>query len=515
MVAGVAAWVAAGCTVPFGPGYIIEKQRIEVTYSQSAPDRVSVRAWYRMKNTGTQPLEEIHFQLPYKDRADNLRLDWGGQALTSKNVPGAEVEFSAQFSAPWTRKDRRELVLSYDLRIADTSHSLGEGHGPFFFFPSGGWYPYLLPPRGSLSEGGAPPDEWDLVVSVPEAYQVHASGTQRGQGRSGNRDNANTSYRFEQKSATDFDPFVVAVPFSDQHVYQGNERVHLWVEIASDNESRSYQLKALARSNEFGEYLYLGQESIYFNTEFGPQETARGEVWMIDCPGGATVGYDQPGRFRMVAPDKRWEPIADCLTLPQTVVAPVSSGSLDPPGSFVAPIHEDANKEKDHPIPSLDVQLAATWFPFAVHDAPGGPWFPMSGTPDYMAVAFTIMKNPSKRGDYIRQLIGRVDSDPEGAKNALASTKKIEDARIRSELFFLALEDRCGAPNVHHALARILRILRGGTWGVNDLRSAMEAECGADLAEFFRQWLNRPGIPDEFRARYIGTPAAKPASGGH
>jgi aminopeptidase N len=75
------------------------------------------------------------------------------------------------------------------------------------------------------------------------------------------------------------------------------------------------------------------------------------------------------------------------------------------------------------------------------------------------------------------------------------------------------MEDRCGAPTVHRALARIVRILRGKTWSVSDLRSAMEAECGADLADFFRQWLIRPGIPDDFRARYIGAPAAVKPTG--
>jgi len=196
-----------------------------------------------------------------------------------------------------------------------------------------------------------------------------------------------------------------------------------------------------------------------------------------------------------------------CLPMPQGIPGPIFFQNFELPELFVAPEHIVPSKQVT-PSPSMDVQLAATWFPFAVHDAPDGPWFPMSGTPDYMALSFTISKNPSKRVDYIRQLIGRVDSDPEGAKENLESAKNIETARIRSELFYLALEDRCGEPNVHHALARIVRILRGQTWGVTDLRSAMEAECGGDLADFFREWLIRPGIPESFRARYMNAPAA-------
>ena len=36
----------------------------------------------------------------------------------------------------------------------------------------------------------------------------------------------------------------------------------------------------------------------------------------------------------------------------------------------------------------------------------------------------------------------------------------------------------------------------------NDLRVAIQLETGEDPAEFFRLWLNQPGIPDEFRKKY-------------
>ncbi len=77
-------------------------------------------------------------------------------------------------------------------------------------------------------------------------------------------------------------------------------------------------------------------------------------------------------------------------------------------------------------------------------------------------------------------------------------------ARAESTLFFLALEDRCGAQNVHKGIARASRLLRGETWGLPDLRSSVEAaECGGPVLEgFFREWMHGPGIPAEFRARY-------------
>jgi hypothetical protein len=499
-IAGAVAWVAAGCSGVLGPAYTIEKQRIEVTYSKSAPNRVSVRAWYRMKNIGTPPIEEVHFRLPYKDRIENLRVQWGGETIASQAVAGTDAEFSARFGSHWNQKVRKEFEVAYDLKIANTALSSGGSRGPFFFLPSGGWYPYLLPPAGMFAAGGPPPEKWDLIVNIPQDYVTHGSGTPRGHVHSGNGANAGSSYRFELKPGTDFDPFVVAGPYIEKQANSGSETVFLW----------SAQALSDSREREIGGRFT--EEAAYFTAEFGLKDGTKGQVWMIECPAGASIGYDRPGRFQAAAPGKQWSSIVDCLTVPQAVIVPASFDNFDSPGSYVAPAHEDPSK-KESSFPSVDVQLAATWFPFAVHDTADGPWFPMSGTPDYMALAFTISKNPSKRADYIRQLIERVDSDPEGAKDNLESSKKIETARIRSELFYLAMEDRCGAPTVHRALARIVSILRGQTWSVSDLRSAMEAECGADLADFFRQWLIRPGIPDDFRARYIGAPAAVKPTG--
>jgi hypothetical protein len=413
-------------------------------------------------------------------------------------VAGTEVGFSMHFGAPWNQKDRKEFVLNYDLKIVNAKLSLGGDRGPFFFLPSGGWYPNLLPPPGALATGGTSPNRWDLIVSAPQGYLVHASGSLHGQDRSGTRGDNGAFHRFEQKLGTDFDPFVVAGPYFEQQIHSRSETVFLWsVKPLPDPLARTIGKK-------------LGEEAAYFTVEFGLKDATKEQVWRVGCPEGSVIGYDQPGLFRTPAPGSHWPGIVDCQTMPQGVVVPIELEDFDDPGSFLgAPYDRSRSMLR---FSSVEPQLAATWFTFGVHAGPDGPMFPMSGTPDYMALAFNLSKNDADRGASIRELIHHVDSDPEAAKETLGSAKNIEIARVRSELFFLALEDRCGAANVHHALAHIVRSLRGKTWDVSDLRSAMEAECGADLAGFFRQWLYRPGIPEEFRARYAGTPAAKPAS---
>src|ERR1022692_4789135 len=56
--------MAGVCAAALGPGYTIEKQVVEVSYTQQAPDRVSVRASYQAKNIGTKPLRALDIQPP-------------------------------------------------------------------------------------------------------------------------------------------------------------------------------------------------------------------------------------------------------------------------------------------------------------------------------------------------------------------------------------------------------------------------------------------------------------------
>ena len=72
----------------------------------------------------------------------------------------------------------------------------------------------------------------------------------------------------------------------------------------------------------------------------------------------------------------------------------------------------------------------------------------------------------------------------------------------KAELFLLALEAQCGKEKLRRALAWMVRSLRGKPVDYEDLRSALEAETRQNLSEFFRVWLNHPGIPGDFRARY-------------
>ncbi|MGH7839674.1 MAG: hypothetical protein ACREQC_17895, partial [Candidatus Binataceae bacterium] len=75
-------------------------------------------------------------------------------------------------------------------------------------------------------------------------------------------------------------------------------------------------------------------------------------------------------------------------------------------------------------------------------------------------------------------------------------------ALAKAPLFFVALEDTCGAISMREGLRRLVALLRGQQVGYTDLRSALEQSSGKNLGEIFRTWLNRKGIPADFRSRY-------------
>ncbi len=48
----------------------------------------------------------------------------------------------------------------------------------------------------------------------------------------------------------------------------------------------------------------------------------------------------------------------------------------------------------------------------------------------------------------------------------------------------------------------MLSARQGRGFDLDDLIAAFEQETHQNVAEFVRLWMKRPGVPDEFRARY-------------
>ena len=462
-----------GCAAAFGPGYTVEKQRVEVTYTQQAADKVSIRASYDVKNTGTKPLSVLEIQPPYSEiiQPGDLHVEWRGKTVefSAPATDNDENELGIPLPEDWKIGESGEFVVSYDLKISPDQFGIGSNHEPAFFLPSSGWLPILLPAHGAFATGGKPPAKWDLVVSVPDRYHVRTSGENRGKDKHGTPPGA----IFQQKPGTNYDAYVAAGPYIEQQVHTSGGTVVFW----TANPLTSQRLAELGK--------LISADSSFFGSEFGAGDAKKSPIWLIECPPGASA-----------LPDRPWVSVKGCLTQPNSVVVPAEYLGAAAPEEYMK---------------SIDLQLAATWLYFSARPTRYGALFPVAAIPDYAAVALGVSRKPESRFAAIQDLMRRVDAIPDGGKplvrvDAKDSPELKDRARAESVLLFFALEDRCGAQNVRKGIARASRLLRGQTWGLSDLRSAVESECGGPVLEsFFREWMHGSGIPAEFRARYSRT----------
>lgn len=459
-----------GCAVPFGRSYLVERQRIEVSFQPAQPDRVSVHALYKLKNAGLPAIESLEIRLPDPANftVENVQAEWLGHPSSGKAIADFKDEFHFDFGNSLKTKASGEFDLRYDLKLSSTSTS-AENHFSFFL-PSFGWYPRLLAAEGPLGSGGAWPPKWELDVSVPENYSVHASGRESGRTHHAGE----TQWKFRQ-TLHDYLPFVAAGNYSTREIRSGTTNVELWP-VSPVNDARA---KTLADR--------LAADDRYFAAEFGTSVKEASKLWVIECAGLSASGETPP-----------WLGTSGCMTVPDAAIVPASF------------LTRSAGDDDAGVLRSIDMQLAASRFYFVARIDRAGPVYPLAAANDYAVFSLEASRTAGSRDAAVRNLIARLDATPAAnTAKALTSVTREEPvevreaAHLRSELFYIALEDRCGEKAVHRALARIFRVMQGSAWSLNELRSAVEAECGQDLASFFHEWLDHPGIPAEFRAHYL------------
>src|SRR5438552_18743076 len=122
-LSSIAAFWAAGCAVPIGPGYAIEKQQVRVQFVPASEPRIRIDAEYTLRNTGNQPLSELELRLPGRRRFhfDEPRATGDATTLTL----GASTENARNggigLPQPWATRARHMLHLSVAHLPAPTS----------------------------------------------------------------------------------------------------------------------------------------------------------------------------------------------------------------------------------------------------------------------------------------------------------------------------------------------------------------------------------------------------------
>jgi hypothetical protein len=469
-----------GCAVPLAPGYSIQKQTITVQFVPGSRPHLAVRAEYHLANVGNAPLDSIEVGLPgHKSFGrENLRVQINGRDVASaiaRDEDADEGESSSSdawpvvwhipFSPAWPRKQKRNLLITYDLTAASEPRARMYLSPTVFYLNDSGWFPDLLAPKSFLAKDLVRPDPSELDIIVPQNFLAHGSGGLRGVKKS----SAETEYRFRIRK-DDFDPFVIAGQYHEQRVTTSDGSVDFWMLGSSPASDPQEEGKRVSAAQKF-----------YENT-FGLLPKSVKTITLVD--------------FRIDWKENMDSSAAEAAILPGVVLTPVS---VPLPGDLgTAPILEE---------PSLD--LARTWFQKLIIPQ-NGAW---SLADALSAYSFSSASHGSLKQSEWEEAVGdllhlydlRASKAVEKPIASLAATDppaQIRIGDIKAELFVFAIEDHCGTDNLNHAVAHMVSALHFQQYGYDDFRSAVEEECHQDLGPFFRSWLNDKGIPADFRAKY-------------
>jgi len=465
----------SSCAVPLAPGYQIEKQSITVRFVPGAPPHLAIRAQYRLANVGTAPLDSVELGLPSEKGFGlaNLRVKIDGREVTpqrerSETSAPAEGETAVAetwpstwripFESRWSRRQRKNLVLEYDLTATPAPDPRMSIAANAFYLNDSGWFPDPISIKALLATDVVRPDPSDLIVDVPANFVATASGEPRGTHKTGNE----TELRFLLHK-DDFDPYVAAGQYQQQTVSTAGASVVIWTFKPITAEQAQITATPIAAAMKF-----------YSQTFGSPPKNMKAII---------------------VADLNAESAFTDATILPGVVFNEILQQRDGFDVRLVLQIHE--------------LDLADTWFGHMITPR-ADAWLLADAISAY---AFSLSSGVSKdnKMEWSRSVQGLLqDYDRHTSKAvekpmiSLISTDSPEQVLIgdaKAELFMFALEDKCGRENLEHAIAHMVYALRGQEYGYMDLRAALEQECHQDLSSVFATWLDQTGIPADFRAR--------------
>jgi hypothetical protein len=458
-----AACCLAGCAASLGPGYIVEKQEIQVSFLPQPEPHVHVVAEYHLRNTGIRELDSLDVRLPGRRfRPAEFTVSWdGGELPLATSVANAR-DTILRFPKTWPVGDSRTIQFAYDLRSATTQEGALGFSPDAFDLPAEGWTPALPQARGPFGFGGVPPNKWELVIRVPSGFLVHASGGREKHSAK----NAEMDFRFEQK-ATDLNPFVVAGRYRETHPdLPGNQQLRVW----SRTDVSRAQLQQATEA--------LSKTLATYDSLFATRGKTRPPLWIVECPENAGCFSQRSTAYGALLYGESSGDSAEMISRDTILFDPRAASAR--PEALAGPA------------------LASGWLGYGQNPGFYEQQPPMSALPAFAAaLALEVSTGRQVREGIIRRALAQIP-----VHASLESNSDPAVSRAKSFLLFYALRDRVGADLFQKAMRHMLFARRQRGFDLSDLISAVEEENHQDIGPFVRQWIKRPGVPDQFRARY-------------
>ena len=479
------ALIESSCAVPLAPGYRILKQSADIRFVPGSPPELQVAANYKLVNTGNSDLTFVDVKFPDKAAfgRTNLRVELDGKPVALTSLPSEYEQtdpnaFRMSFDQTWTRKQTHELAINYTFREPRNSGSritLGEAD---FHLGFRNWLPELEPPKHLLAPEPKRPDHTIYTIRVPAGFAVLTRGTAKGQ----KKDGGEVEYRFELRKK-DAPPFVVAGRYTSWPLKPSSHAPIFWTlqPLRGDPGPAAEQIIAAWKILE---------------KDFGPLGKNPKVPHIVEVSGlrGHFGGEQSDGAAAVAFPG----------------------------GALVNPAALALGRGNEQFLEIVTHALAHNWFGDAMSPSGEAALGIGEGLPEYATVVIDAeRRGPAARrqraSEYLRrydEALQHAEETPLGITTLSSPAPQRRIALAKAPLFYVALEDACGAERVRAGLASMVALLRGKEVDYNDLRAELEQSTGKQLGELFRVWLNRKGIPEDVRNRYQVAPAQEAINGG-
>ena len=142
--------------------------------------------------------------------------------------------------------------------------------------------------------------------------------------------------------------------------------------------------------------------------------------------------------------------------------------------------------------------LAAGWLGYGQNPGFYEQQPPMSALPSFAAaLAREVSSGPQVRKEIIQRALAQIPAGASPESNGDPSV-----LRAKSLLLFYALHDRVGPEKFQKAMQHMLYARQSRGFDITDLVSALEEESRQSVGPLVREWIKRPGVPEDFRAMY-------------
>lgn len=432
-----------------------------------------MRAQYALQNVGNAPLVSFDVSLPDEETYGRrgLRVLLDGRDVSpqivsreTKTSDEPQNSFHIPCEPAWPQKEKRSLEVDYDLAPSG-GERIAVDETSFHLEPLD-WFPVLEPPKKLFAHDVERPDPTPMSFFVPGDFLLIANGQPAGIRKSG----AEKEFKFRLPKK-DLEPFVVAGRYYEQRIESSGVAVIFWTfdSLPSDSAHSSGAILAGAWKAFEDAFGLLGKNS-----------------W--------------PARIVETRSSLAKDPV-------DAGMAPIAAF----PGGILVRHEIFALGISSRPFIELAERgLAHCWIGERMRVSPEAQLVMERGFASYA----TVVAEESRGGAEARRL--RVsdfltaydEARRHAAEKPLSSISTADPpelqrlAEAEAPLFFVALEDQYGAAPVRQGLGNLVATMRGDVAGFPELRSSLESSTGKNLADFFRAWLDRPGIPADFRARY-------------